>query len=625
MSDLSEAPSREKLSPWTYLGAYKMRVSVGVFLLVATNFLFLAEPILLGKIIDALHQKDPGGEVANLALLMVVFAVATALTRLGSRISLFNSARMAEYDLRSDLFAHLLKFEPAYFRVNATGDVMSRLTNDVQTVRALYGPGILNLVNTAVAFVSVLTMMLIIDPILTLWAVLPYPSMVLFGRLFARRLYKASRAVQTQLGKLSSSIQEDLSGMGVIKAYTLERERQQQFSKMSMTLLEKNMALVNVRAQLMPALTGLASISTIVLLYVGGSAVIEGDITIGELVEFLAYLGRLVWPTLALGWMLSLFQRGKAAWSRLEEVMATEPSIVDGPGPDPEKVKGDLKIHNLSLKIDGKAILRDINIEMKAGTVTAIVGRTGSGKTSLISAIPRLIEVPDGTIFLDGRDINDMSLATVRGAIGYAPQEAFLFSTSIARNIAIGYERSVSVQSDANPDASTDADTTAASNTAADTKTLDPMLLRSSQAAGLSRDIDALAHGYDTIVGERGVTLSGGQRQRVALARALATMPKVLILDDSLSSVDAETERDILVHLTELMKGRTAILISHRVAAVKRADNIVVLDEGRVVESGTHEQLLAAGRVYAEVYQSQLDPDELTENRPHSTTEGAPS
>ena len=573
---------------------YKGRVALGVVMLVATNVLFLAEPVLLGKIIDALRGNDAAGQVPELALLMVAFAIGTAITRIISRTALFNTARQAEYDLRADLFGHLLRFEPAFYRKHSTGDVMSRLTNDVQTVRAMWGPGLLNIVNTAVAFITVLVMMLRIDPVLTLWAILPYPSMVVLGRLFGRRLYKYSREVQTQLGSLSSSIQEDLTGIGIIKSYNLEDERQHRFRRMSEVLLGRNMKLTNVRGQLVPVLSGLASIGTVVVLWVGGRAVIRGDITLGSLIEFNSYLARLVWPTLALGWMLSLFQRGLASWQRLRDLLDARPGIADGPGPDmdDDEIRGDLEIRGLTLAIDGQTLLDDVHLDMPAGTVTAIVGRTGAGKSTLVEALPRLLDVPPGTVFLDGRDITELPLGTLRHAIGYAPQEAFLFSTTIARNIAFGYERH---GDDAAARGSHD------------------RLAQAAAGAGLTRDLDGLPNGYDTVVGERGITLSGGQRQRVALARALATAPRVLILDDSLSSVDAETEREILVHLTELMKGRTAILISHRVAAVKRADRIVVLDQGKVVEAGTHDELLAAGGLYAEVYQSQLDlePDPL--------------
>jgi ATP-binding cassette, subfamily B, multidrug efflux pump len=624
------------MTPWRYLRRYRARVGIGVFMLLATNVLFLAEPILLGETIDALQGDDAASEVPVLVLLMIVFAAATAITRIISRITLFNAARMAEHDLRGELFGRLLRFEPAFYRTHPTGDVMSRLTSDVQTVRAMWGPGVLNIVNTAVAFASVLTMMILVDPMLTLWAVLPYPSMVLLGRLFGRRMYKTSRAVQIQLGEVSQSVQEDLTGVGIIKTYTLEEPRRERFRVMSRRLLHRNMDLTNARGQLIPVLTGLASIGTLIVLYVGGKAVIEGRIGLGDLVEFNSYLARLVWPTLALGWMMSLFQRGLASWQRLEEILRAQPAILDGPGPDPADIRGDLEIRDLTLEIDGKTILDHINLRMPAGTVTAIVGRTGSGKSTLVEAIPRLIDVPPGAIFLDGHDITTLSLATLRHAIGYAPQEAFLFSTTIARNIAFGYERGKEgsrnggddrdahgrdrrddPQEDARPgqeparDPARDPVGAGHTGDQENDQEIDSRLVHAAAAAGLARDLAALPEGYDTVVGERGITLSGGQRQRVALARALATRPRVLILDDSLSSVDAETERDILGHLKELMQGRTALLISHRVAAVKRADQIVVLDQGKVVEAGTHEELLAAGGVYAEVYQSQIDLDDL--------------
>lgn len=639
-----DASTAEKArTPWRYLAPYKGVFAFGVLMLIATNLLSLAMPYLLGQIIDGLKTDHPGEVVPRLALLMVVFAAGTAVTRIASRVALFNTARDAEYDLRADLFGHLLLLEPGYYRARSTGDVMSRLTNDVQTVRALWGPGVLNIINTAVVFSSVLTMMIRIDPWLTLLACIPYPSIVIFGRLFGRRLYRASRVVQAQLGKLSSAIQEDLTGINIIKTYALEDQRRGNFRDISENLLERNMQLTNVRGQLMPTFSAMSALSAVIVLWFGGKSVITGDITLGRFVEFSSYLGMLIWPTMALGWMLSLFQRGFASWGRIKDIMLYPPAIADGPGPDLDDVRGDVSIRGLSIEIDGKRILDDISVEMPAGTVTAIVGRTGSGKSTLIEALPRLIDVPEGTIFLDDRDINDLPLGTLRHAIGYAPQEAFLFSASIAKNIAFGYERVEKIadagketSADAGEEAITDARKSEpapypsrTSGTAQERRAgravgdPDERLVAAAAGAGLSRDLSALPDGYDTLVGERGITLSGGQRQRVALARALATMPRVLILDDSLSSVDAETEREILGHLTEIMAGRTAILISHRVAAVKRADQIVCLDEGRVVEVGTHDELLAAGGVYAEVYQTQLEPESIDDGESAASEGGS--
>ncbi|MCG8423142.1 MAG: ABC transporter ATP-binding protein/permease [Proteobacteria bacterium] len=618
MSDSIEAAGQpeqagQTWSLWQYIGPYRAKIAFGVAMLIATNCLFLAEPILLGKIIDALRGDNAAGQVPELALYMVAFAIATAITRIASRVALFNAAREAEYDLRSDLLGRLLVFEPAFYRKNPTGDIMSRLTNDVQSMRALWGPGILNVVNTAVAFATTLTMMTLIDPWLTLAAVVPYSLVVIFGRLFGQRLFRASRAVQAQLGRLTSSVQEDLTGINIIKTYTLEDQRRNQFRGLSEDLLHRNMDLTNVRGQLVPLFSAMASLSVVIVIWMGGKSVIEKSITLGEFVEFSSYLARLMWPTLALGWILSMFQRGVASWSRLKDLLSYQPDIVDGPRDNIDIVRGDIEIRNLTIEIDGKTILDDISLDMPAGTVTAIVGRTGSGKSTLIEALPRLTNVPRGTVFLDGHDITELPLPSLRHAIGYAPQEAFLFSTTIARNIAFGYERGQNSDGKGNPEAvsssgrsGTDSELPARAD-----GQLDSRLVDAASAAGLARDLNSLPNGYDTVVGERGITLSGGQRQRVALARALATTPKVLILDDSLSSVDAETEREILGHLTAVMQGRTAILISHRVAAVKRADQIVCLDQGRVVEVGSHEELLAAGGVYAEVYQTQLEPESV--------------
>lgn len=579
----SSQPPAASRQVWSYLGRYRGHVIAGIALLVATSSFALAIPYLLGRIIDALQGPHPGQAIPPLAMGMIGLAVLQAVTRIGSRVTLFNAARKAEYDLRSELFRHLLSLDSGFFGKTPTGDVMSRLINDVQTVRAMWGPGILNVVNTSFVFTTAVVLMLSIDPWLTLWAILPYPSMVMFGRIFSRRLFLHSRAVQEQLGSLSAAVQEDLTGIGVIKNYTLEAERARQFDVMSASLRDRNMRLVQIRGQLMPTLTGLASLSVVIVLYVGGRAVIDPNepLKLGQLIQFNGYLALLVWPTLALGWMLSLLQRGRASWQRLEDFLATEPTITDGDGAplSPPEVRGELVVRDLSFKFGETTILDHVSFEVPAGTTTAIVGRTGSGKSTLVEMIPRLVDVPPGTVFVDGRDVTTLPLESLRALVGYAPQEAFLFSRTIAANIAYA--------------ASSDAVEGAA------------------RAAGLSRDLEALPAGMETVVGERGITLSGGQRQRVALARAIAAAPRILILDDSLSSVDANTEREILGHLRDVLRDRTALLISHRIAAVRSADQILVLDAGSIIERGTHDELLAAGGAYAELYRDQLTDDVL--------------
>jgi ATP-binding cassette subfamily B protein len=585
-------------------------------MLLLTNLLFLGIPVTMGRAVTALDEGKNLDQVPTLAALMIGFAIATAVTRILSRIWIFNAARGAEYDLRSDLFGHLLKLEPAYYRDHPTGDVMSRLTNDVQTVRAMWGAGVLNLVNTAFAFVSVLVMMLRIDPWLTLWSILPYPTIYAVGQIMGKRIFKTSREVQGQLGAMSSKLQEDLGGIHLIKNYGLEDVRRDQFRAASLRLLDANMAITRVRGQLVPLLGALAAIGTVIVLWTGGRAVTRGEIDVGQLIEMLAYVARLVWPVLALGWMLSLLQRGKASWSRLEALFTTQPRIEDGAATRAATAPGRLEVRHLTIEIDGRKLLDDLDVTMEPGTVTAIVGRTGAGKSTLVDALCRMIDVPPGTVLLDGTDITALPLAALRGAIGYAPQEAFLFSTTIADNVAMGYGGGRAL-----PRARAEELGTVGQATTAEQLdplaggTVDPRVARAAEAAGLTRDLAMMPEGIATIVGERGITLSGGQRQRVALARAIAADRKVLVLDDSLSSVDAETERVILAHLREVMKGKTSILISHRVAAVKRADQIVVLDAGKVVERGTHAQLLEANGLYAELYRTQIDPDELEVRR----------
>ena len=583
-----------RLSPWTFLAPYRRRIVLGSVMLLATNLFFLGIPVTMGLAVEALRGPDPAGEVPLLALLMIGFALATAVTRIVSRVWIFNAARGAEYDLRSALFGHLLTLEPAYYRAHPTGDVMTRLTSDVTTVRALWGAGVLNIVNTGFAFAAVLVMMVRIDPILTLWAILPYPTIYFLGQVMGRRIYRASRGAQEHLGELSNGIQEDLTGIQVIKSYGVEDERRAAFRARSEKLLARNMDLVKVRGQMGPALAALGSFAAVIVLYVGGRRVLAGTISLGQLVEFNGYLARLAWPTLALGWMLSLLERGRASWGRLQTILETAPGVADGPAPvELDQVRGEIEVKDLTIEHDGRRVLDGISLHLRPGTVTAIVGRTGSGKSTLVDCLTRLLDVPPGTVFLDGRDVRDLPLATLRGAIGYAPQEAFLFSTTIQDNVAFGFGKGSTLAGRTEKRGPVPAP--------------DPRVERAATAAGLARDLAALPESYGTVVGERGITLSGGQRQRVALARALASEPRVLILDDSLSSVDAETERIILDRLSAVMHGRTSVLISHRVAAVKNADQIVVLDEGRIAERGRHDELLARGGVYAELYRTQLE------------------
>jgi ATP-binding cassette subfamily B protein len=578
-----------------------MGLTLGCLCLAATNALSLAIPWLIKTSIDALRGLQVLGAarahalVVRNALYIIACAVGQAAIRTASRVLIFNAGRNIEYQLRRDLFGHLTRLDPGFYRRHPTGDVMSRMTNDLGAVRMLFGPGILNIFNTAFVYATTLWLLVRLSPRLTLWALLPYPALLAGARVFSRRMYKASRAIQEQLGTMSTAIQEDLAGIAVIKHYTLEDRRHAGFGALNDEYLARSLSLVRARGTLTPLFAMLGGAGTLIVLWAGGREVIAGRLTVGGLVAFNAYLALLSWPTIALGWIIGIWQRGVAAWTRVRELLTTAPTIVDGPDDDGVATgQPSVDVHGLTVAVDGRRILDDVFVSLPAGQTLAIVGRTGAGKTTLVDALVRMQEVPPETIQVGGRDVTRMPLHALRGLVGYAPQDAFLFSATVAENINFGIRGA-----------------TGNGESKLDNKLDLARVQRAAEAAGLAPDIAVLPDGYDTLVGERGITLSGGQRQRVALARALAADPQILILDDSLSSVDAQTEREILARLRPILAGRTSILISHRVAAVKDADQILVLDGGRVAERGTHAALLAAGGVYASLYREQLAAEAL--------------
>jgi ATP-binding cassette, subfamily B, multidrug efflux pump len=600
-------------SSLAYLRPYRRTLVAGVVMLLATNLFFLGVPEFLKRAVDALRAGQFDA-VASAVLLLIVFALATAVTRILSRVWIFNAARAAEYDVRSELFGHIMTLSPGYYRDHPTGDVMSRLTNDVQTVRAMWGAGLVHLANSITAFATVLTYMILLDPKVALLAITPYPLIFFVGQALSRRIYRTTREVQAELGGLSARIQEDLGAIQVIKTYGLEDVRRAGFLDASKRLLDKNMQAAIVRIQLGPILNTLAPLAVAILILVGGRAVIARDISVGAYAAFGALLARLVWPTLTLGFMLALVQRGRASWARLVELQDTETDIPDGEGPPLATTSAPARVDVMDLTIKvasqnaDRVLLDRVSFALEPGSITAIVGRTGAGKSTLVEALCRLVPVPPATIFIDGHDVTTIPLPSLRAQLGYAPQEAFLFSTTIADNIAMGYGAGTAI-----PAARRAELERAGAAASAPDLSPDARVTEAARAAGLERDLAAMPDGLATVVGERGITLSGGQRQRVALARALAARPRLLVLDDSLSSVDAETEKLILANLRDVMSGRTAVLISHRVAAIKDADQILVLDQGKLVERGSHAELLAAGGVYSELYRTQLASELLQE------------
>jgi ATP-binding cassette subfamily B protein len=556
----------------------------------------MAVPYLLKGAVDAYTGAAGSTVVARYALAMVGVAVLQALVRTFSRFVIFNVGRDVEYDLRNDLFAKLESLSPSFYHRWQTGDLMSRLVNDIGAIRLLLGPGMLNLTNTTIYYVYGVALMCTFDPGLTLWALLPYPLALVAVKRFSRQIMERSLHVQEGLADMSARVQENLSGIHVVQAYVREEHEAELFARLNERFAAQNMALARVRGALIPLMKLVASFGTVVVFWVGGRRVMAGALSLGDLFAFIGYLHILAWPTMAFGWMLTIVQRGRAGLQRLGEIFDEPPALAEAPGaeaPD-TPLRGDIELRDVSFAFGDAAterqVLRGIDLRIPAGSTVAVVGRTGSGKTALVQLLPRLFDPTAGTITIDGRDLRTLPLRWLRPQIGVVPQDPFLFSASVRSNVAFGIERP-----------------------AGDGAALDEKVEWAVNAAGLRRDVASLADGLETLVGERGVTLSGGQRQRLTLARALLADPRILILDDALSSVDMHTEREVLGHLASVMQARTCIVIAHRLSTIKHADRIVVLEDGEIVEVGDHDGLLARDGVYAELFRRQSLEEELEE------------
>ena len=530
-----------------------------------------------------------GGQSAQaiaLGELLVLAALAAFVVRVLSRVTIFNAGRIAEYELRKEILERLLKLGPSFYRRMSTGEIMSRVTNDLVQVRLLLGFGILNIINTGFALISALAVTIPISIKLTLASLAPLPFVLLITRGFSQHFYTRTRDNQEALGKMSARVLSSVAGVRVVRSFALEPQEVLAFEKTNQAYLDKSLALARLRGALGPILTATISIGVLVVFWYGGLMMLHGELDAGGFLAFYRALGRLTWPLISLGFVIGLLQRGRAAFSRLTDIFSAVPDVLDGDRALPSDARGRLEVKQLSFSYGDRKVLDDVNFELPAGQSLAIVGRTGSGKSSLAVLLARLQPTPRGSVFLDGVDVCDLPLATVRECIGYAQQNAFLFSTTVARNIGFSLDEPDEHQS----------------------------ILKIEEAAReacIEQEVLDLPDGFDTVVGERGVQLSGGQKQRVALAAAFASEPKVLVLDDPLSAVDARTERAILDAIDRQRKKRGLILITHRVAAAAHCDQIIVLEKGRVVERGTHQELSRSGGIYAIFAEEQRIENEL--------------
>ncbi len=553
-----------------FMRGLRWRYFAGSILLLLTNGCALLIPWLLKVAVDGLQQPAAARfSAAQAALLIALAAVCYAVVRIFSRTVILHAARLLEFRIREALFGHLMLLDPGFFTRERTGDILSRFSNDLTNLRMLTGFGAMSVLNTVIIYLAALWLMVDINPWLTVTAVAPLPLMVLAVRSMSGRIFDVSRQAQEELARLSSLTEESVGAIRLVKSYCREHAVYTQFQRVSDSCLTKNLELARLRGLVMPIMSMAAGAGTLAVLYLGGSQVIRGQISLGSFVAFSGYLALLAWPTAALGWILSLIQRGAASMARLNELLQETPAVGEVPGA--VKIAGigqGLELRNLCFSYGERQVLHNLSFRIAAGERIGITGTVGSGKSTLLRLIPRLLPVGEGMLFIDGHDITTVSLAGLRCLIGYLPQEATLFSRSIAENMAYG----------------------GAGNSE-----------QAASRAGLNSDLAGFQDGLQTVVGERGVTLSGGQRQRVALARALMREPDLLLLDDPLASVDAGREDEILTELGASWQNRTVLLVSQRLSAFRDCHRVLVLDEGRVIEQGSPQELLQRGGQYAEL------------------------
>jgi len=568
-----------------YLKKYRSAYVWGGLCVLLMNGTWILFPLVIRHAINDLWQGVTLHKLWTVSLVLLLVAVVKGIFQFLTRWIVIGASREIEFDLRNDLFRHLEGLSYSFYQRTRTGDIMARATNDLNAVRMLLGPAIMYSANTIVFTAGALIFMFAISPRLTLYAFLPLPVVSIVIQYFGRRIHERFERIQAMFSDISARAQENFSGVRVIRAYGQEKAEIAGFETSNREYIARSLKLVRLMGMLWPTLETMLGLAIVLVLWLGGREVLQHRINVGDFVAFNTYMVQLTWPVIALGWVINIFQRGTASLERIHQLMTEKAEIVDAPGVSAKvEPQGELEFRNLSFSYNGTPVLHDINLRIPAGSSLAIVGPTGSGKTTLVSLIPRIYDAEPGTVLIDGRPIREYPLATLRHNIGFVPQETFLFSETIRENIAFGVH-----------------------------KASDEKVQWAAEAANIASEIKSFPEQYKTLVGERGITLSGGQKQRTAIARAFIRNPRILILDDALSSVDTQTEDKILNHLREVMQGRTTIFISHRVSTVRNADRIAVLHGGRIVELGTHEELIALNGYYTDLYNKQLLEEELAE------------
>ncbi len=573
---------------WPYLKKYRVTLFWGAVTVLFNNGLWVLFPQVIGRVVDDLNQGITRHKIIVYPLVLLALALGKGLFQFLTRWLVIGVSREIEYDLRNDIFFHLETLSYSHYQKNRTGDIMARATNDLNAVRMLLGPAIMYTANTLVFTATALVFMWHISPKLTLYAFAPLPLASVIVQYFGRKIHERFEKIQAQFSDISARAQENFSGARVVRAYAQEEAEIALFETSNQEYVSRSLPLARLIGMLWPTLEMLLGFAVVLVLWIGGREVLLHRMSVGEFVAFNTYIVMLTWPIIALGWVINIFQRGTASMGRINEILVTQPEITDAAvAPDLKSARslgGAIEFRDLTFSYNGAPVLKNINLTIPAGSSLAIVGPTGSGKTTLVSLLPRIFDAPPDSLLLDGRPIRQYPLDLVRQNIGFVPQETFLFSDTIRENIAFGVA-----------------------------ETSDEQIRAAANAANIAADIEGFPDQYQTLVGERGITLSGGQKQRTAIARAIIRNPRILVLDDALSSVDTYTEEKILNHLRQVMRGRTTIFISHRVSTVRNADKIAVLHQGSIVELGTHDELLARDGYYTGLYNKQLLEEELAQ------------